>query len=91
VLHVACKSLKPSGVLFTLDGCFRDGQSQVAKWLLRSDRGRFVRTEVGYRRLLGTTFANIRTHIREDLSLIPYTFVIGLADRSMDRDERPPK
>jgi SAM-dependent methyltransferase len=89
VLHVACKSLKPGGVLFTLDGCFRDGQSQVAKWLLRSDRGRFVRTEAGYRRLLGTALANIRTYIREDLSLIPYTFVIGLADRSMDRDQRP--
>jgi hypothetical protein len=63
----------------TLDGCYRDGQSRIATWLLRNDRGRFVRNEDGYRRLLGAAFNNIRTHVREDLSFVPYSFLIGIA------------
>jgi hypothetical protein len=36
-------------------------------------------TEDGYRRLLGAAFNNIRTHVREDLSFVPYSFLIGIA------------
>jgi hypothetical protein len=38
-----------------------------------------VRSEHGYRRLLGAAFDNIRTHVREDLSFVPYSFLIGIA------------
>jgi SAM-dependent methyltransferase len=79
LLCVVRRALKPAGLLFTLDGCFRDGQSRIARWLLRMDRGRFVRTEDGYSRLLGSAFTSVRTHLREDLSLVPYSFVIGIA------------
>jgi SAM-dependent methyltransferase len=81
VLHVARNALKPNGTLFTLDGCFRGGQSRIAQWLLRHDRGKFVRTEAGYRQLLGAALGNVRTYLREDLSLVPYTFLIGVAER----------
>lgn len=78
VLLTARKVLKPSGVLFTLDGCFRKGQSAIAKWLLQNDRGTFVRTEQGYRDLYGSSFEDVSLFIREDVSLVPYTFIVGL-------------
>jgi SAM-dependent methyltransferase len=73
------KALAPGGLLFTLDGCFRDGQNPLAAWLLRSDRGEFVRTEPGYRALLGQVFEDVTIHLREDISRVPYSFAIGLA------------
>jgi hypothetical protein len=79
LLRVVRPALKPTGVLFTLDGCFRDGQPWIANWLLRQDRGRHVRTEDEYRQLLKGHFGTVETFIREDLTLIPYSFVIGLA------------
>ena len=78
-LRVVRGVLRPGGLVFTLDGCYRDGQSRVASWLLRNDRGRFVRSEYGYRRLLGAAFDDIRTHLREDLSFVSYSFLIGIA------------
>jgi hypothetical protein len=38
-----------------------------------------VRNEHGYRRLLGAAFENVRTNLREDLSFVPYSFLIGTA------------
>jgi hypothetical protein len=40
--------LKSDGILFTLDGCYREGQSRIAKWQLDNDRGEFVRNRDGY-------------------------------------------
>lgn len=74
--------LRPGGLLFTLDGCYRDGQSAFRKWMLDNDRGRFVRNEAGYRRLLAKTFDTVDLHIRENYSRVPYTFVIGLASKA---------
>jgi SAM-dependent methyltransferase len=79
LLSVARRALKPTGVLFTLDGCLRDGQSWLANWIVRHDRGRHVRSEDGYRRLLKEHYGTVKIFFREDLSLIRYPFAIGLA------------
>jgi SAM-dependent methyltransferase len=84
MLRVVAYALAPGGVLFTLDGCFRAGQSAIAKWLLEHDRGKFVRTELGYRSLLGQIFPTVESHIREDISWCPHTFIINLC-----RNPRP--
>lgn len=73
------RALAPSGLLFTLDGCFEEGQNALAAWLLRKDRGRHVRTQQDYRTLLGRVFEDVVIHRRDDLSRIPYSFAIGLA------------
>ena len=72
-------ALTPDGVLFTLDGCYRNGQSRIARWLLDHDRGEFVRDEYGYDRVLRGAFAKVNLAIREDYSRVPYTFIIGMA------------
>jgi hypothetical protein len=70
-----------SGVLFTTNPCYREGQSSIAKWLLDNDRGEFIRDEDGYTKVLGGAFAKVKLAIREDLSRVPYTFAIGVAQK----------
>jgi SAM-dependent methyltransferase len=76
-LQSAHAALRPGGLFFALDGCYRDGQNALAKYLLDQDRGRFVRHEDEYANLLRRVFSNVSTHIREDLSWVPYTFVFS--------------
>jgi len=72
-------ALRPGGVLFTLDGCYAQGQSRIARWLLDNDRGLHVREAAGYHRLLEERFGRVDMHIRDDYSRLPYTFAIGVA------------
>jgi SAM-dependent methyltransferase len=74
--------LRPGGLLFSLDGCYRPGQSSVRKWMLDNDRGRFVRDEAGYRKILVQVFDQVSLSIRENYSRFPYTFVVGLSRKS---------
>jgi SAM-dependent methyltransferase len=71
--------LKDDGVLFTLDGCYCEGQSRLAKWLLDHDRGEFVRDQNGYDLVLGSVFGDVHLAIRDDYSRVPYTFIIGVS------------
>jgi SAM-dependent methyltransferase len=73
--------LKDDGVLFTTDGCYREGQSRVAKWLLDNDRGEFVRDRNGYDHVLSRAFGKVDLAIREDYSRVPYTFIIGVSQK----------
>ena len=70
--------LKDDGLLFTLDGCYCEGQSRFAKWLLDNDRGRFVRDQKGYELVLGSVFEKVDLAIRDDYARVPYTWIIGI-------------
>jgi SAM-dependent methyltransferase len=76
VLAHAASALPPEGVFFSLDGCFENGQSPVARFLLEHDRGRFVRTAPQYEGLVASAFPRPQVHVRSDLSWAPYTFAI---------------
>lgn len=65
--------LAKDGAFISVDPCFRDGQSFIARFLINNDRGQNVRNEEGYKGLAQPFFSNIRTEIREDLLRIPYT------------------
>lgn len=71
------RALKPAGTLFTLDGCYRDGQNALAKRLLDNDRGEYVRTEPQYRHLFAQAFDTVKTDIFENKSYLPYTFIFA--------------
>lgn len=77
-------TLKPDGLLFTLDGCYRPGQNGLAKYLLDNDRGEHVRDEAGYRRLLSQQFRKVGTDIFENLSWVPYTFIFAKSSNRPD-------
>jgi SAM-dependent methyltransferase len=76
LFRTANAALKPGGTLVTLDGCFTCDQSRVVKWLLRQDRGRFVRPVEEYKRLAGIVFGTVESHVVDDLLRIPYTHLI---------------
>ncbi len=68
--------LKPSGQIVTLDGCYVERQSPIARKLLDLDRGRYVRDEKTYVSLALEVFGSAISHIRHDLFRIPYTLLI---------------
>lgn len=78
-LQTIGRALSPTGTLFTLDGCYRPGQNRIARWLLDSDRGRFVRDQPTYEKLLRSRFASVETRIIEGVSRLPYTFIFGFS------------
>jgi SAM-dependent methyltransferase len=90
--HIANEDLKTTlgdirevlandGILFTLDGCYCEGQSRIAKWLLDNDRGGFVRDRDGYYQVLRSAFERVNLVIRDDYSRVPYTFVVGVSQK----------
>jgi SAM-dependent methyltransferase len=85
LLRVARRALKPGARLVTFDGCFTGDQSAAARFFLRLDRGRHVRTREAYEALARAEFAEVKSFVRHDLVRIPYTHLImecGTAPRS---------
>jgi SAM-dependent methyltransferase len=76
LFDIAERALRQGGRLVSLDGCFVDGQSRVARYLLSNDRGRFVRRPEGYVGLASRAFDSVEPHIRGDLLRIPYTHIV---------------
>jgi SAM-dependent methyltransferase len=76
LLTLAYEALKPNGRLISRDGCFEPGQGRVARMLLKNDRGRFVRTEEGYRTLVEQVFNRTCVTIRRDMLRLPYSLII---------------
>jgi len=76
LISFASKNLKAGGRLITLDGCFAKNQSWIKKWLLKNDRGRFVRTKEDYFKLFSNQFSKINVSLKQNLYNIPYTIVI---------------
>jgi SAM-dependent methyltransferase len=70
------RAMKAEGRLFTLDGCYREGQSKIARRLLDMDRGRFIRDEQAYQALAAQIFPTVRVSVHEDFFRVPYTTII---------------
>jgi SAM-dependent methyltransferase len=68
-------SLKPAGRLITLDGCYADGQSPIARFFIDRDRGRNVRTPSGYTALAQHALAEVRGWVHHR-TWVPYTYWI---------------
>lgn len=73
LFRVAKAALVPGGRLVTLDGCFVPGQPALARYLLKRDRGQFVRAKEAYVALARTVFARVDAVVLNDLLRIPYT------------------
>ena len=75
-LRLACRCLKPTGRLVTIDGCYSDDQSRVARYLLDSDRGSHVRSLEAWLELVRPVFPAAEAHVRHDLLRIPWTHLV---------------
>jgi SAM-dependent methyltransferase len=76
LLTLARAALKPGGRLVTRDGCFEDGQSAVARYLLEGDRGKFVRPREAYQQLFDQVFQESTALVRRDMMRVPYSLII---------------
>jgi SAM-dependent methyltransferase len=76
LFDLARSTLKGGGRLITLDGCYVEGQSRIARFMLTKDRGQYVRTGDQYIELASRVFTNVNETIRTDLLRIPYTHII---------------
>jgi SAM-dependent methyltransferase len=72
--------LGPGGRFVALEPVFDPEQSLTARLTIAADRGRFVRDEDGYARLIGEGFSTVRTSVVRDLLRIPYTHVVISAE-----------
>lgn len=76
LFELAKTALKKGGRLVTLDGCFVEGQSRIARYIISRDRGQFVRSREEYLSLAAQVFPSTKVSIRHDLLRIPYTHII---------------
>jgi SAM-dependent methyltransferase len=76
MIALARRALVTGGRLVTFDGCYAPGQSRIARLLLASDRGRHVRDQEGYVRLVGEQFPQVAASLRHDWLRLPYTHII---------------
>jgi SAM-dependent methyltransferase len=79
MVQLASTALKSNGRLFAFEPCLLAGQSSIARFLINKDRGKHIRREPEYRSILGNAFAQIESHVDEDITRIPYTFVTIVA------------
>ena len=76
LFKIAKNALRPDGHLMTFDGCYVDNQNYIARFLLKKDRGKFVRDRKKYEYLAKTSFSSIKTIIDETYFRVPYTSII---------------
>ena len=76
LFEASYKALKKGGKLITMDGCYIENNSKIVNLILKSDRGKFVRTKECYFKLASQTFKQIKIFIRKDLLFIPYCHII---------------
>jgi SAM-dependent methyltransferase len=76
LFKLARNTLKPSGRLITIDGCYVEGRSRLEYYLLSKDRGQHIRTKEGYYDLASKVFPNITVSLHHDLLRIPYTHIV---------------
>jgi len=73
---LAKAALKENGRLITLDPCYAEGQSPIARFFVSRDRERHVRDVEGYRSLMSQVFNSITMDVRYDLARLPYTYLV---------------
>lgn len=75
LLRWARSMLRPGGRFVSFDGCFVDGQNPVARYLLRNDRGQFVRRKQEYISLAEQVFSIVEAQVAHNRLRIPYTHI----------------
>ena len=68
--------LAEHGRLITFDAAFAPGQHPLARWIIRHDRGKNVRTEAEMLALATRRFPATKAELRHDFLRIPYTHII---------------
>ncbi len=76
LFELAARLLKPGKRLVTLDGCYVQGQSALARFILSRDRGRYVRETEAYLHLASQVFGKVEHVVYAKLLRIPSSIII---------------
>jgi ubiquinone/menaquinone biosynthesis C-methylase UbiE len=76
VLELSKRIMKPNGRLVCLEATFLAHQTKISKWIVSTDRGRYVRSEQEWKDLLSRAFNCYSTWILTGLIRIPYTHIV---------------
>lgn len=79
ILDLAHGILSPEGRIITIDPVIVPKQNWISRLLINLDRGRHVRDEQGYRKLLDKNFMISKIDIRRDLLRVPYSHCISIS------------
>lgn len=82
LIRTAYHHLKPGGHLVSIDGCYHDGQSRIARFLISRDRGKAIRTPEAYEKLVLSHFTLDETNVATDIFRIPWS---GFSMRALKR------
>ena len=70
------------GSKVTFDNVLFKGQNWLAQWIIKEDRGNYIRNLREYSSLFPqNTFSEIQFDLREDFLRIPYTHVISVCTK----------
>jgi SAM-dependent methyltransferase len=72
LFELVAAALKPGGRLVSIDACLVTPQNPIARFLIRHDRGRNVRSPAEYERLARRWFPEVKGRVRHR-SWVPYT------------------
>ena len=72
LFQLAHKTLAPGGRLVTIDPCFLERQSPLAKFIISKDRGQKVRYPSEYKKLALEVFQEVKGEAIGNLLRIPY-------------------
>ncbi len=71
------KVMSSQGQFVSLDPCYTDRMNPIAKLICKLDRGKYVRSEVEYYRLMKKHWKNVWYEIRKDtLRFLPYSQIV---------------
>ncbi len=74
-------ALRDGGRLITVDPCFTDDQSMIARAIISRDRGQNVRTVEEVQGIARSVFGDVKYVSRSDLLHVPYTHAIGVCTK----------
>ena len=78
----ASNVLKEGGQLITFDNVIYNGQSLLNRWIIKQDRGNYIRNLREYTSLFPQKlFSEIQFDLREDLLRIPYSHVTSICTK----------
>jgi len=73
--------LKPKGIFISLDPVYLEKQSPIARFIISKDRGQMVRYPEGYSAIIKKRFSRLKTIVRNDMFLYPYSLFISKATK----------
>ncbi len=76
LFNIAYFSLRAGGRLLTVDPCFDERQSFLARWIIGQDRGKNIRSASDYSGLASSVFRKVKPFVRLRPLRIPYTHII---------------